>query len=252
MRIRDFVTVAVVACAVGALAGCSSGPDLSGPTVFQFQGLTAKEADVVEGALRGQEGLRISRKDSATGTTIETTGIEYSKNFAPVLQAVREAAINNDIELKFDSTVFRYSSLSASGSAMTTVTIEASRGAQTYVADRTPNDPWRRVKLDDQGRWRGPVQTKGIVSANGGWLYIAFRQPPATGGNGLFRYARVNVLTNEQEATSFSKVQQAGLGEPVSKAGESETPSEGKEAPAESEANASGEETKTKWKWPWQ
>lgn len=251
MRKHTWLSLAAVACAGGALVGCSSGPDLSGPTVFQFQGLTAKEADVVEGALRSQEGLRVSRKDTATGTTVETTGIERSKDFAPVLAAVREAAIMNDIELKFDSTVFRYSSLTASGSALTTVTIEASRGAQAFVADRTTSDPWRRVRLDDQGRWRGAVQTKGIVSANGGWLYIAYRSPPTDGGNGLFRYARVNVLTNEQEATSFGAVQRAGLGEPVG--GEPEGTEARGHGGTEGEAGTeTAEGGTTKWKWPWQ
>ena len=227
-------------CAIAALQGCGGGGgSIVGPTTLEFKGLTPQDANAVESMLRS-EGLVVVRKDGAQGTTFETRSITSAKKLGKIHEEILNLAHDKQIEMTYQGATLAYSSLTASGSATTTATIQASPGATAYIADQDGSQPWRLIRLDRSGRWQGPVRTQGRVSAQGGWLYVAF-----TRDGHLFRYLRVNVLTGQQETTSYSQAQRTGLTEPPPTG-----PAEGG-APS---ATESGAETKSKstFKWPWQ
>lgn len=242
----DSTRRAGVAFALGAillLAGCGGGGggSLSGPTVLEFRGLTPKDANTIEAMLRSND-LRVVRKDGGQGTTFETRDITSSKQLGRIHDEVLKLAHEQQIEMSFEGAALAYSSLTASGSALTTAMIQASPGATAYIADQDGKNPWRLIRLDGSGRWQGSVRTRGRVSDQGGWLYVAF-----TRDDRLYRYLRVNVLTGEQQTTTYSDAQRAGLTEPrTSGATKSQ---EGR--PSATESREAPKET-SGFKWPWE
>lgn len=241
---RSFIGAALALCAIAALTGCGGGggsAGMAGPTVLDFRGLTPQDASTVETMLRS-EGLTVVRKDGAQGTTFETRGITSAKQLGKVHEEVLKLAHDKQIEMTYQGVTLAYSSLTASGSAMTTATLEVSPGATTYIADQDGPNPWRLIRLDRSGKWQGAVSTRGRVSEQGGWLYVAF-----TRDDTLYRYLRVNVLTGAQENTSYSQAQKAGLSEPRSSGAaksDAGTPSATESSP-ESKSSSG-------FKWPWE
>lgn len=228
----------VISLSVG-LSGCGgSGGGISGMTTLEFRGLTPDDAKTIESTLIGEQ-LRVVRKDGPQGTTFQTRDITTAKQLGSVHNKILSVARARQIEMNFDGTTLQYTSLTASGSASTTVTIQASPGATAYIADQDGANPWRLIRLDSSGRWQGAVRTGGRVNEQGGWLYVAF-----TRDGSLYRYLRVNVLTSAQENTSYSQAQKSGLSEPPAGSAGAATPS----------ATESGEASKSSsgFKWPWE
>lgn len=235
------------ACALGALgavvamSGCSSGAGLKGPTVLEFRGLRPQDADTMESMLVGAK-LRVVRKDGPQGTTFETKDITSAKQLGNVHDEILSLARERQIEMSFEGSTLRYSSLTASGTAMTTATIQASPGATAYIADQDDKNPWRLIRLDGSGRWQGAVRTGGRISSQGGWLCVAF-----TRDGQLFRYLRVNVLTGEQENASYTQIKNAGLSEPPKGA----ATGSGDATPSATESTDATNPS-SGFKWPWE
>lgn len=241
-RPRVFVLVALVG--VGVALGACGGGSLSGPTTFEFRGLTPADANAIDALLRENE-LRVVRKDDGGGTTFQTGDITSGKQMGSINRQIQDMARRQGIETNYQGATFSYSSLSASGSAFTTVTISTSPGATAYIADQDGSNPWRLVRLDGSGRWQGGVRTRGRVGEEGGWLYAAF-----TRDGKLFRYLRVNVLTGEQQSATYAQAQRAGLGEPASGTTTgAEVGAAGEGARSSAEKPSSGGSGGFKWPW---
>lgn len=231
------------------MGGCFGRATLDGPTTFEFRGITPQDANAVEALLRDRN-LRVVRKDGGQGTTFQTRDVVSAKQLGEIHRDLLSLASKQRIEMAFEGTTVSYSSLTATGSALTTVTIQASPGATAYIADQDGKNPWRLIRLDRSGRWQGSVRTRGRVSEHGGWLYVAFTRDDA-----LYRYLRVNVLTGEQQATSYSEAQRAGLSEPnraVVGRSDAGTPSESEGGGGDSAPAAEPAPKKRGFKWPWE
>lgn len=244
-RPRVFARLALLGAlgAGGALGACGGG-SLSGPTTFEFRGLTPQDANAIDALLRENE-LRVVRKDAGGGTTFQTSDITSGKQMGSINRQILDMARRQGIETNYQGATFSYSSLSASGSAFTTVTIAASPGATAYLADQDGKNPWRLIRLDGSGRWQGAVRTRGRVGEEGGWLFAAF-----TRDGKLFRYLRVNVLTGEQQSATYAQAQRASLSEPTagtSTGSEPGAPDVGARSSAEKAPGGSGG-----FKWPWE
>ncbi len=244
--------LALVAPLVVAL-GCA--PKFYAPVSLRFGGLTEADADRVARALDSQKAMFTRSRQSDT-VVFTTEDIHTFDKLCKAYKAVDRLRTKEYIQYDFDGVDLHYSSLSASGSAMTTVEVEVSPGALAFVADRVSGDPWRQIRLDNRGRWRGNVQTAGRVSNQGGWLYVAFTRDAR-----LYRFIRVNVLTGAQESTTLSTAKRAGLGEPSARSARSDggapstsgsiyaTP-EPRTEPAKS--TTSGSSGSKRFKWPWE
>jgi len=242
------LTVLFVAPLLGGV-GCA--PKFFAPVSFRFAGLNEPDADRVQRALDDQEAA-FTRSRPGDTVVFTTDEIYTFGKLCDAYKAVDRLRRKEYVQYDFEGIEMNYSSLSASGSAMTTVSVEVSPGALAFVADRMTGDPWRQIRLDSRGRWRGSVQTAGRVSQQGGWLYVAFTRDAR-----LYRFIRVNVLTGAQESTTLASAKRAGLGEPGAASARSGggTPSESGgifASPEPKTEPAKAEQTKGRFKWPWE
>lgn len=187
--------------------------------MYQFGGITEADAPRIEAVFRDQ-GLKYRRVDppigaagskpgaKGTGIAYEVAGIDSTMHFQSVQKSIAAAAEDLRVDLPLERAVLVYGGLEARGAVATVVEVTVTPGARAWVADGDGKAVWREVKVDRKGIWKGPVNSKGFVQRNGGWLYIAANR------SDFFRYSRVNVITGERETVSFNDFLKLGIDEP--------------------------------------
>lgn len=229
------VGVGGVGCSSGSsgrsvsASGRAGGSGVGGwgaPTTFRFESLDRRQAPKVESVFRSRNLLY--RRTSDSPLAYEVTGLKDLQQVARLNKDLAEAT-----DQPFETALMNFGGLDPAASTYANIEVKVTPGAEAFVADG-PQDgatPWRRVYVDKTGIWKGLVNTKGMVKKQGGWLYVAATR------DGLTRYSRINIATRQAESLSYTRVKDAALPAPGSRAG-SET--------ADASGGGGG------FKWPWE
>ncbi|MFM9957028.1 MAG: hypothetical protein ACKVZJ_03060 [Phycisphaerales bacterium] len=243
MKPVGFAVFAVLVLVAGVGAGCSSSSGGKGaspsssaraggwdaPTTFRFESLDRRQAPKVEAVFRSRNMLY--RRTSDEPLAYEVTGL---RDFNQVARLNKDLADATD--QPFETASMTFGGLDPAASTYANIEVKVTPGAEAFVADgaQSGSTPWRRVFVDKTGVWKGLVNTKGMVKKQGGWLFVAATR------DGLTRYSRINMATRQAESLSFTRVKDANLPAPGSRAG-SET------ADASGGGGGGGG-----FKWPWE
>lgn len=172
-------------------SGCHLWARWDAPTTYEFVGLRPSQSVYVEDVFRSR-GVSF-RQTEKEPPTYEVTGIETAHGMAQMHQAIEKAIEKHALNVEFREARLTYSGLSAAGDITTTITITASPSSEVHLADGSRDRPWRKIRVDKEGKWTGKVDTAGVVTETGGWVYVV-----AIRGD-LERVFRVNVLSKKQE-----------------------------------------------------
>ncbi len=186
-------TLLLVVALAFVLPGCSWWHRWQTTTTYEFVGLRPADAPAVEDVFR-RRNLPFSRTEREP-PTYEVRGIRRMSDFAAVKRDLDRAIEKHDLEVELRGASLHYSGLSGAGDVQTTISVSISPpDSVVHVADgEDASNPWRQIDPDAQGEWTGPVNTAGVVTQTGGWVYVHTRR------GSLERVFRVNVLSKEQE-----------------------------------------------------
>jgi hypothetical protein len=188
---RTLLAVSLVAAAL-VLPGCAWFHRWEAPTTYEFVGLKSSEAVYVEQVFRDR-GVAFQQTHREP-PTYEVTGIAKMKDLAALQYALDKAIKKNDLQVDLREASVNYSGLSGGTEVSTSVTINITPpDATVHIADGEGGNPWRLIKTDSKGSWSGPVNTAGVVTDTGGWVYVYVQR------GSLERVYRVNVLSKKQE-----------------------------------------------------
>lgn len=186
------VVAAALLVAAAVLPACSWFHRWDVPTTYEFIGLRPADGVYVEQVFRDR-GVAF-RQTKNEPPTYEVTGIAKMKDLAAVQYALDKALEKNKLQVELREASIDYSGLSGGTEVSTTVTINITPpDATVHIADGDKGDPWRTIKTDSRGSWSGPVNTAGVVTDTGGWVYVFVQR------GSLERVFRVNVLSKKQE-----------------------------------------------------
>lgn len=189
---RSRTIVASLALLTVCLSGCSWFHRWGAPTTYEFIGLRPTDAVYVEQVFRdrGVTFDRVGREPP----TYEVTGIHKMKDLAGLHRAIDKAIERHGLEVEFREARLTYSGLSGASDVATTISVTISPpDAIVHIADGEGRNPWRLIQTDRRGGWTGTVNTAGVVTRTGGWVYIHSQR------GSLERVFRVNVLSKRQE-----------------------------------------------------
>jgi len=179
------------------------------PTEFRFASLTENEREEFKTILEDC-GVTPEPVDSTEYIGFRVEDIDSTWHLARILRAIERTSKDLRLASELELVTFEYGGLNASASARATVRITVSRGASACIADGPAGNPWRSVRVSEQGIWEGEVRQDGIVDEQDGWVFVA-----ATKDGELFRFFRVNVLTGQQKQSNYVEIREAGLDTPA-------------------------------------
>lgn len=192
MRSRTIACLLALTPIMGMLAACSWFHRWDAPTTYEFVGLRSSEAVYVEDVFRKRE-LPFDMVDREP-PTYRVGGITKMKDLAGLQYDLDKAIEKYGLQVELREATIHYSGLSGGTEVSTSVTINISPpDATVHIADGEGSNPWRLVKTDSKGSWSGPVNTAGVVTDTGGWVYVYVQR------GSLERVYRVNVLSKKQE-----------------------------------------------------
>ncbi len=175
-----------------ALPACAWFHRWGAPTTYEFVGLRTADAPVVEHVFRKRN--LTFRQINKEPVTYEVLGIAKMKDFAAVKRDLDKAIKKNDLEVELREATLHYSGLTGAGDVSTTITVSISPpDSIVHIADGEGSNPWRQIEPNSRGQWTGPVNTTGVVTQTGGWVYVYTKR------GALDRVFRVNVLSKTQE-----------------------------------------------------